>query len=104
MSPNNKSILASLIALKPSGLSGRLSKKGGLFTLDRFTHKIVFVAEINHEGQIGKFIGQGGKNIKSLTSQVNEALGTKNSRISMVPSNEEMKRPPWKNKFIRLKT
>ena len=72
--------------------------------LDRFTHKIVFVAEINHEGQIGKFIGQGGKNIKSLTSQVNEALGTKNSRISMVPSNEEMKRPPWKNKFIRLKT
>ena len=32
VSPNKRSILASLIALKPSGLSGRLSKKGGLFT------------------------------------------------------------------------
>jgi len=71
---------------------------------DRFTHKIVFVAEIDHEGQIGKFIGQGGKNIKHLTNQVIDSLGTSKVRISMVPSNTEMKRPPWKNKFIRLKT
>lgn len=73
--------------------------------LDRFTHKIVFVAEIDHEGQIGKFIGQGGKNIKHLTNQVIDSLGTSQVRISMVPSSGfEMKRPPWMNKYIRLET
>lgn len=72
--------------------------------LDRFTHKIVYVAEIDHEGQIGKFIGQGGKNIKQLTNQVIDSLGTSQVRISMVPSHSEMKRQPWMNKFIRLKT
>jgi hypothetical protein len=71
---------------------------------DRFTHKIVFVAEINHEGQIGKFIGNRGKNIKYLTNQVIDSLGTSKVNISMVPSNTEMKRPPWKNKYIRLDT
>ena len=73
--------------------------------LDNFTHKIVFVAEIDHEGQIGKFIGQGGKNIKHTTNCVIDALGTSQVRISMVPSNSvEMKRPPWKNRYIRLDT
>ena len=72
--------------------------------LDSFSHKIVFVAEIDHEGQIGKFIGQGGKNIKHLTNQVIDALGTSSVRISMVPSNEEMKRSPWLNKYVRLNT
>ena len=72
--------------------------------LDCFTHKIVFVAEIDHEGQIGKFIGQGGKNIKQLTNQIIDSLGTSKVRISMVPSNKEMKRSPWMNKYIRLNT
>jgi len=71
---------------------------------DRFTHKIVFVAEIDHEGQIGKFIGNRGKNIKHLTNQVIDSLGTSKVNISIVPSNTEIKRPPWKNKYIRLDT
>ena len=71
---------------------------------DRFTHKIVFVAEIDHEGQIGKFIGNRGKNIKHLTNQVIDSLGTSKVNITMVPSNTEMKRPPWMNKYIRLDT
>jgi len=71
---------------------------------DRFKNKIVFVAELSHEGMIGKFIGSGGKNIKMLTAKIKEALGVQTAFVTMKPDTEEMGRQPWKNKFIRIST
>ena len=70
---------------------------------DMFSHKIVFVASIAHEGLIGKFVGSRGKNIRELSKRINAALGTRYVHISMKSSSEPMSREPWKGKFINFK-
>ena len=71
---------------------------------DKFSHKMIFTANIDHEGLIGRFIGAGGKNIRALSEEVKSALGVSFVRINMVPASEPLSRGPWKGKFIRLET
>ena len=70
---------------------------------DMFSHKIVFVASIAHEGLIGKFVGSRGKNIRELSKRINATLDTRYVHISMKPSSEPMTREPWNGKFINFK-
>jgi predicted RNA-binding protein YlqC (UPF0109 family) len=69
---------------------------------DKFSHKIVFTTNIDHEGLIGRFIGVKGKNIRALSEEVKSALGVSFVHISMVPVSEPLTRAPWRGKFIRL--
>jgi predicted RNA-binding protein YlqC (UPF0109 family) len=71
---------------------------------DKFTHKMVFTADLDHEGMIGRFVGARGKNIRALSDEVKEALGVSYVRICMNPASEPLARGPWKGKFIRLDT
>ena len=71
---------------------------------NKYRNKIAFVAELNHEGMIGKFVGSGGKNIKMLTSKVKEALGVQDAHVSIKSSSECGDISTWKNKKIRIKT
>ena len=70
---------------------------------DMFSHKIVFVASIAHEGLIGKFVGYKGKNIRELSKRINATLDTRYVHISMKPSSEPMTREPWNGKYINFK-
>ncbi len=72
--------------------------------MDKFSHKMVFTADLDHEGVIGRFVGSRGKNIKKLAEEVKEALGISFVRIAMVPASEALARGPWKGKYIRIKT
>ena len=71
---------------------------------DKFSHKIIFTADLDHEGVIGRFVGTRGKNIKKLSEDVKAALGVPFVVIKMIPASETLSRGPWKGKFIRLKT
>lgn len=69
----------------------------------KFRNHIVFSTNISHEGIIGKFIGNKGKNIKMLSEKVKQSLGVKFLSIRMTPENEVEKVRPHKNKVVRIK-
>ena len=72
---------------------------------DTFTHKLVFSAGMSHAGCIGKFIGQGGKNIRQLAENLKSALNVPFVFVSMIEANEnEMKKKPWFNKILSIET
>ena len=71
---------------------------------NKYRNKIAFVAKINHEGLIGKFVGSGGKKIKMLTNNVKQALNVQDAHVSIKPISECGGISTWRNKKIRIKT
>jgi predicted RNA-binding protein YlqC (UPF0109 family) len=72
---------------------------------DTFTHKMVFSAGMGHEGCIGKFIGGGGKNIRSLCEKLKGALNVSFVYVTMVPAaGADMKKKPWGNQVLSIDT
>ena len=72
---------------------------------DTFTHKMVFSAGMSHEGCIGKFIGGGGKNIRTLGDNLKSALNVPFVYVTMIAANEnEMKKKPWGHKVVSIDT
>ena len=71
---------------------------------NKYRNKIAFVAQIQHEGLIGKFVGSGGKKIKMLINEVKQALGVTDAHVSIKPISECGGISTWRNKKIRIKT
>lgn len=72
---------------------------------DTFTHKMVFSAGMSHAGCIGKFVGQGGKNIRQFGENLKSALNVPFVYVTMIEANEnEMKKKPWGNKVLSIET
>ena len=56
---------------------------------NKYRNKIAFVAELNHEGLIGKFVGSGGKKIKMLIPSIGLALIISSCQSSFLTSMDD---------------